>query len=80
MNVNSVNLNDMSLLTDTDIIELINSLNLELDRRDAAKRDEAISAFEKAFYDLKALKITPMYQANDWGDNISLRDWDCFSF
>ena len=80
MNVNSVNLNDMSLLTDTDIIELINSLNLELDKRDAAKRDEAISAFQRAFYDLKDLGITPMYQDDNWDDGINLRDWDCFYF
>lgn len=80
MNVNSVNLNDMSLLTDADIIGLIKSLNLELDKRDAAKRDEAIAAFQQAYYDLMDLGITPMYQDNAWDDGINLRDWDCFYF
>lgn len=80
MNVNSVNLNDMSLLTDNDLMGLIKSLELELNKRQAAKLEEAVTAFKRAYYDLKALGITPEYQDDEWDEPVKLQKWDGFYF
>lgn len=80
MFIYSINPNDMSNLTDDSLRKLIESLNQELNKRDAAKRDEAITAFQRAYYDLKALGIIPAYQEDGNEYSINLRDWDCFYF
>jgi len=79
MNTNTLNFDYLDHYTYDELKEFMDQLDNELNRREAAKRDEAISAFEKAYYDLKALGITPSY-SDDWDNPVYLNKWDCFYF
>lgn len=80
MNTNTLNFDYLDHYSYDELKKFMDKIENELYARDTAKRDEAVTAFQQAFYDLKALGITPMYQANEWDEGINLRDWDCFYF
>lgn len=80
MNTNTLNFDYLNHYTYDELKEFMSQLDNELNRRDDAKRDEAITAFQQAFYNLKALGITPTYQVYPWDEGVKLQDWDCFYF
>ena len=80
MNTNTLNFDYLDHYTYDELQKFMDKIENELYARDAAKRDEAISAFQRAFYDLKDLGITPTYQDDNWDEGVNLRDWDCFYF
>ena len=75
----TLNFDKLESYTYNELKEFMAQLDNELCARDAAEREQAINAFERAYYDLKALGITPYY-SEEWDDPVYLKKWDCFYF
>lgn len=69
-------------LTDAELVNLREAINVEVSRRENQRREKLIENFREAWYRLREAKIEVRYYEDGWDDDnyTRLSGWDSFDF
>ena len=68
-------------LTDAELANLRDAINVEVSRRENQRREKLIEDFREVWYRLREEKIEVKYYEDSWDDDgTRLSEWDNFEF